>query len=201
MPRQMRRPTRPPTSRPRPAERSPLALPARGLRDAAVRLRVPREADAHAIAQACSDAEIARWTKVPSPYTLEDARAWIAGAEIQRRHGTELQLVIAQVGEKRPVGSAALRLRDDPEPHGDIGYWVAAGARRAGVGRRAVRLLARHGLQAFGLAWIEIAVSPHNEASLALARSAGFEPHTVELREFKGRMEEFELFRLTGSRR
>ena len=77
-----------------------------------------------------------------------------------RAHGTELQLVIAQVGEKRPVGSAALRLRDDPEPHGEIGYWVAAGARRAGVGRRAVRLLARHGLQAFGLAWIEIAVSP-----------------------------------------
>jgi RimJ/RimL family protein N-acetyltransferase len=163
-----------------------------------VRLRVPRETDAHAIAEGCSDAEIARWTKVPSPYTLEDARAWIAAAELQRRSGNELQLVIVRVGEDRPVGSVALRLRADPEPHGEVGYWVAAPARRAGVGGRAVRLLARHGLAAFGLVWIEIAVSPHNEASRALARSAGFEPHTVELREFKGRMEEFELFRLSG---
>ena len=163
-----------------------------------VRLRAPRESDAHAIAEGCSDAEIARWTKVPSPYTLEDARAWIAAAELQRRAGNELQLVIVRVGEKRPVGSAALRLRADPEPHGEIGYWVAAGARRAGVGGRAVRLLARHGLGAFGLAWIEIAVSPRNEASRALARSAVYELHTVELREFKGRMEEFELLRLTA---
>lgn len=161
-----------------------------------VRLRAPRESDAHAIAEGCSDAEIARWTKVPSPYTLEDARAWIAAAELQRENGSELQLVIVQKGEDRPVGGAALRLRANPEPHGEIGYWVAACARRAGVGARAVRLLARHGLEALGLGWIEIAVSPHNEPSRALARSAGFELHTVELREFKGRMEEFELFRL-----
>lgn len=192
----MRRPTRLPTSRPRPADRSPLALPARALGDGVVRLRAPRESDAHAIAEGCSDAEIARWTKVPSPYTLEDARAWIVAAELQRRNGSELHLVIVQGDEDRPVGGATLRLRADPEPHGEIGYWVAARARRAGVGARAVGLLARHGLEALGLGWIEIAVSPRNEPSRALARSAGFEPHTVELREFKGRMEEFELFRL-----
>ena len=82
----------------RPAERSPLALPARGLRDRVLRLRPPRESDAHAIAEGCSDAEIARWTKVPSPYTLEDARAWIAAAELEPARGNELQLVIAAGG-------------------------------------------------------------------------------------------------------
>jgi RimJ/RimL family protein N-acetyltransferase len=163
-----------------------------------VRLRAPRESDAHAIAKGCSDAEVARWTKVPSPYTLEDARAWIAATELQRDNGSELQLVIVQKGEDRPVGGTALRFRADPEPHGELGYWVAARARRGGVGARAVRLLARHGLEALGLAWIEIAVSPHNQPSRRLAQSAGFEPHTVELREFKGRMEEFELFRLSA---
>jgi RimJ/RimL family protein N-acetyltransferase len=162
-------------------------------------LRAPRESDAHAIAEGCSDAEVARWTKVPSPYTIEDARAWIVVAELQRENGSELQLVIVRKGEDRPVGGTALRFRADPEPHGEIGYWVASRARRAGVGARAVRLLAHHGLEALGLAWIEIAVSPQNEASRRLARSAGFEPHAVELREFKGRMEEFELFRLVRS--
>jgi RimJ/RimL family protein N-acetyltransferase len=175
-----------------------LALPARGLGDGVVRLRAPRESDAHAIVEGCSDAEIARWTKVPSPYTVEDARLWIAASEIQREKGSELQLVIVRKGEGRPVGSVALRLRAEPEPWGEIGYWVAASARRAGVGGRAVRLLAGHGLEALGLRWIEIAVSPLNQPSCRLAQSAGFDPHTVELREFKGRMEEFELFRLGG---
>ena len=165
-----------------------------------MRLRAPRESDAHAIARGCSDADIARWTRVPSPYTLEDARAWIALAELQRERGQELQLVIVLEGQDRVVGGSALRLRTRPEPHGEIGYWVAASARREGIGLRAVRLLARHGLEAVGLRWIESAVSPHNEASLALARSAGFEPHTTELREFKGRMEEFALFRLNLDR-
>jgi ribosomal-protein-serine acetyltransferase len=103
--------------------------------------------------------------------------------------------VIVRAAEDRPVGGAALRVRADPEPHGEIGYWVAAGARRLGMGSRGVRLLARHGLEALGLSWIEIAVSPRNEASRRLALSAGFEPYGVELREFKGAMEEFEVFR------
>ena len=109
-------------------------------------------------------------------------------------HGTELQLVIAQVGEKRPVGSAALRLRDDPEPHGEIGYWVAAGARRAGVGRRS-RAAARAPRPAGIRPGVDRdrRVPRTTRRHLALARSAGFEPHTVELREFKGRMEEFAL--------
>jgi RimJ/RimL family protein N-acetyltransferase len=165
------------------------------LGDGVVRLRAPRESDAHAIAKGCTDPEVARWTKVPSPYTLEDARAWIATAELQREHGSELQLVIVQADEDRVVGGVALRLLADPEPHGDIGYWVATGARRLGVGSRAVRLLAHHGLEALGLRWIEIIVSPRNEASRRLALSAGFDAYAVELREFKGAMEEFEVFR------
>jgi RimJ/RimL family protein N-acetyltransferase len=160
-----------------------------------VRLREPRAADAHAIARGCSDPEVARWTKVPSPYTLEDARAWIATAQLQRDHGTELALVIVRPEEDRVVGGISLRLRADPEPHGDIGYWVAAGARRGGLGARAVRLLASHGLEELGLRWLEITVSPQNEASRRLALRAGFEVRGTELREFKGRMEEFELYR------
>jgi [ribosomal protein S5]-alanine N-acetyltransferase len=161
-----------------------------------VRLRPPRESDAHAITRGCSDAEVARWTKVPSPYTLEDARAWIATAELQRRRGSELPLVIARVHDDRVVGSIALRLREDPEPHGEIGYWVAAEARGKGIGTRAVLLLTHHGRDTLGLHWIEVAVSPLNEPSRRLAAAAGFESRAVELREFKGAMEEFEVFRL-----
>jgi RimJ/RimL family protein N-acetyltransferase len=160
-----------------------------------VRLRAPREPDAHAIAEGCSDPEVARWTRVPSPYTLEDARTWIALALTGREAIRELQVVIVREGEDRPVGGVALRLRDDPEPFGDIGYWVAAAHRGRGYGRRAAGLMAEHGLGRLGLRYVEIVASPANEASRRVALGAGFRPAGRELREFKGRMEEFDLFR------
>lgn len=160
-----------------------------------IRLRAPRPDDAHAIAAGCSDPAVARWTKVPSPYTLEDARAWIAMAARVRALGTELPLVIVREGEDRVVGGVALRPRAAPEPHGEVGYWVAAAVRRQGFGARAVRLVTAHGFDRLGLRWIEITVSPRNTPSLALARSTGFTSQGRELREFKGAMEEFEIFR------
>jgi ribosomal-protein-alanine N-acetyltransferase len=119
-------------------------------------------------------------------------------AERVRAHGTELPLVIVREGEDRVVGGVALRPRTEPEPHGEVGYWVAAAARRQGLGARAVRLITAHGLEQLGLHWIEITVSPRNAASLALARSAGFTSQGTELREFKRAMEEFEIFRRTA---
>jgi RimJ/RimL family protein N-acetyltransferase len=170
-------------------------LPAEGLGDGTVRLRPPCGDDAHAIARGCSDPAVARWTKVPSPYTLEDARAWIATAESTRERETELALVLVRPTDDRVVGGISLRFRDGSDPHGDIGYWVAADSRGAGLGARAVRLLTAYALDELGLPWVEIAVSPRNEASRRVALSAGFESEGTELREFKGALEEFELFR------
>jgi RimJ/RimL family protein N-acetyltransferase len=143
----------------------------------------------------CNDPDVARWTKIPSPYTLEDARAWIALSALERERGREVQLLIVRDPPDRVVGGVALRLRTDPEPYGDIGYWIAAEERGQGVARRAAGLLAEHALQSVGLPYVEIAVSPANEPSRRVALGAGFRPAARELREFKGRMEEFDVFR------
>jgi RimJ/RimL family protein N-acetyltransferase len=131
---------------------------------------------------------------VPSPYTLEDARAWIALSAVERERGSGLHLVVS-AAEEQVAGAVALRLVERPRRHGEIGYWVAASARRTGVGTRAVRLLTQHAFDALGLPYVEIMVSPRNQASRALARRAGFESHNRELREYKGELVEFEIFR------
>jgi len=159
-----------------------------------VRLRPPEDRDAHRIAQICADPEIARWTNVPSPYTLEDARGWIALAAIERERGTGLHLVAVRITDKRVVGAAALRLHGDSETFGDAGYWVAADARRGGVAARSVGLITAHAFGALLLHRVEIVISPENEASLAVARRCGYTEDRRELREFKGALMEFAVF-------
>jgi [ribosomal protein S5]-alanine N-acetyltransferase len=132
---------------------------------------------------------------VPSPYTLEDARGWIALAAVERDRGTGLHLVAVRVADDRIVGAAALRLEELPEPHGDAGYWVAANARRTGIAARSVDLVTDHALGALSLPYVEIVISPDNDASLAVARRCGYTEQRRELREFKGELTEFAVFR------
>ena len=132
---------------------------------------------------------------MPSPYTLEDARAWIALAAVERLRGTGLHLLAERIADGRIVGSAALRLHRRPRTSGEVGYWVAPDARRAGVGTGAVRLLTAFALGPLGLPFVEIVISPDNAASLALARRAGFREQGGQLREFKGELTEFTLWR------
>ncbi len=160
-----------------------------------VRLRPPADGDAGRIARICADPEIARWTNVPAPYTLEDARAWMALAAVERERGTALHLVAVRTADDRVVGAAALRLHELPEPHADAGYWVAADARRTGIAARAVDLVSGLAFGALSLAAVELVVSPQNEASLAVARRCGYTERRRELREFKGALAEFAIFR------
>ena len=50
------------------------------LEDGDVVLRPFVDEDVPAIVAACQDPEIPRWTSVPSPYTEDDARRYLAGA-------------------------------------------------------------------------------------------------------------------------
>jgi RimJ/RimL family protein N-acetyltransferase len=159
-----------------------------------VRLRPPHEEDIAAIAAACADPEIGRWTRVPHPYTREDARTWVALAQIARSRGFALHLLIAGVDDDRLRGSIAIELRARPAPHGELGYWVAADERGQGVATRAVRLLAEWGLETLDLPRLEIHLLPENQPSRRVARRAGFELESTRLIEFKGRLEEFEVY-------
>lgn len=55
-----------------------------------------------------------------------------------------------------------------------LGYWIGVGYARQGFMREGLRLELDHAFVRMGLHRIEANIQPHNEASLALARSAGF---------------------------
>jgi RimJ/RimL family protein N-acetyltransferase len=163
-----------------------------------VRLRPPREDDVPAIAAACVDAEIGRWTRVPHPYTREDASSWLALSSIARARGSALHLLIAGVDDDGLRGSIGLEVRARPAPHGELGYWIAAEQRGRGLATRAVRLLSDWTLESLALPRLEIHVLPENEPSRRVASGAGFELESTRAIEFKGRVEEFEVYVRAG---
>jgi RimJ/RimL family protein N-acetyltransferase len=150
-----------------------LQYPEPALSDGVVTLRAFDDADVSALATMMDDPEIARWTRVPSPYRERDALEWLASIPVFLRREELLPFAVTDAESGELVGSIALRFRE--EGRGELGYTIARWARRRGVATRAVRLLSRYSFEEQGVARLEVFVQPGNDASLALAEGLGFQ--------------------------
>ena len=175
-----------------------IPLPDPPLEDGTVALRRWHQADRGALVEACQDPEIPRWTAVPSPYGAGDAREYLARAEIDRRSGRELGLAVVEADGGTLLGSCGLARFDWQDRKAEVGYWVAAAARRRSVGSRATGLLARWAIAELGMERVELLANPLNEASQRLALRAGFTREGLlrEYRRRKGQREDLIMFSL-----
>lgn len=153
----------------------PFPPPDPPLTDGSVVLRLPRDADAPAIAEACSDPEIARWIPIPIPYRLEDARTFVAFAAEGWSTGREPTLVIADAASRALLGAIAVHRRIDEPAKAAVGYWLAPNARGRGAATRAVRLVTRWAFEVEpALVRMELLTAVDNAASGRVALRAGF---------------------------
>ncbi|MCE3551058.1 GNAT family N-acetyltransferase [Pseudonocardia sp. RS11V-5] len=142
------------------------------LTGAQVRLRPWTPDDADAVFAACQDAEIQRWTTVPSPYSYDDAVGYVTTFAPQAWQQGDAVFAIVDTATGSPVGSiGAHGVRGGTA---EIGYWVAAAARGRGLARDALRTLARWCLREVGVARLELMVDPTNLGSRRVAEVAGF---------------------------
>jgi [ribosomal protein S5]-alanine N-acetyltransferase len=152
--------------------------------DGVIALRPWTGADAPEIV-ACvdGDEDIARWLdQVPQPYSLADAKTYIAGigeqayavtdAESGRVLGSiglrwnEIESHRGQVSSTRPV----------PGQHSnvaEVGYWVREDARGRGTATRALALVATVAFEQ-GAARVQLRAAVGNTASRRVAEKAGF---------------------------
>ena len=151
----------------------PIPIPRPPLTDGGIVLRPWERRDVPAVAAACQDPEIPRWTVVPYNYTEGHARDFIGGtaADIAAGRGVDLAIVDA---DDRLLGALGMSNFDWSQLKAEIGYWTVARHRRRGVGARATRLLSVWALTTLGLERLELLANPRNEASLRLAERAGF---------------------------
>jgi RimJ/RimL family protein N-acetyltransferase len=112
-----------------------------------IRLRRWRHADAERVMQACSDERTQHWlgASLPSPYTLQDACAYIAGRSQEASEGKGVYWCVADLKSDRCLGAVAVMdLRAALGTAGEIGYWTHPDARGRAVMSQAVRLAVRH---------------------------------------------------------
>jgi RimJ/RimL family protein N-acetyltransferase len=139
-------------------------------------LRAWRMEDAPAVAEACRDAEIARWLAfVPQPYTSDDARRYIQECIEASDDRRPFAITDAETGAV--IGSIDLRITRLGAGH--IGYWMAADARGRGLGTAALRTLTRWAIEELGVGRVELVTDPDNIASQRVAEKAGFQREGV----------------------
>jgi RimJ/RimL family protein N-acetyltransferase len=150
-----------------------IPLPDPPLTDGDILLRPWERRDVTAVAAACQDPEIPRWTVVPYHYTERHARDFIDGTAADLAAGRELALAVVDA-EDRLVGAVGIANFDWPDLKAEIGYWIAAEARQRAIATRATRLVAVWAITKLGLERLELLANPRNEASQRVAERAGF---------------------------
>ncbi len=145
------------------------------LTDGVVSLRPWGEPDdVAAITAACNDRAIAEFLdQIPSPYTEEDARAYIEICRIGWRQGSPTNFAIVEAGPA--VGAIGVRWLDGLDAGtAEVGYWMAPDARGRGLCSRALRLVSRWVLEEARAPRLQLRADEQNLASNKVAQNAGF---------------------------
>ena len=158
----------------------PLEVPHPPLTDGRVLLRAFEDDDVEAIVTACADPLIVKYcTAIPQPYGEREARAWLQTHRHTRRAGTELPLCIADAATGELLGATSLHRVEWVHHRAETGYWIAPWARRRGAAAAGLRLVSDWALGPLGLGRVELFAETDNDASQAVAETAGFEREGV----------------------
>ncbi len=150
-----------------------IVLPGEPLVDAPTWLRPWRDSDVPAVAEACRDREIARWTTVPDNYGEADARAFLLYRHDALLAGATAPFAVVSEADEL-LGSIALLRIDSEQARAEAGYWLARWGRGQGHATRALRLICQWGFSALGLGRIELFAATGNKPSQRVAERAGF---------------------------
>lgn len=138
-------------------------------------LRPWEAGDVEDLCVACRDEEIQRWTTIPSPYGRADAEHFVLDvAPTQWRDGTGAHFAVLDAETGSLLGSAGLVAIEPAARRAEVGYWVAAGARRQGVAGRALSLLCRWAITTKEIERLALMADVGNVASRRVAERAGF---------------------------
>ena len=150
----------------------PLTYPDPPLEQDGVRLRPWSLEDLDDVVRCCNDEQVRRFLPpIPIPYTPLDAEEFITGAdEALERDSVTMAVCDAASGELR--GAVGMRMLEPGVAQ--FGYWVDPEARGRGIASTALTLVSRWVLRELAPARLQLFTDVENEASMRVAKRAGF---------------------------
>lgn len=137
-----------------------------------IALRQFRLSDAGAIAVACQDPDIPRFTMVPDGMTEAQARAWVErGLEWWSRGVARFAITILPSDEC--VGQIGIQF-DHTAHRAEAFYWLDPTARGQGYAAEALRLVTAWAFRDFDIVRVQLVTHLDNDASQRVAESCGF---------------------------
>src|SRR6476469_3461646 len=130
-----------------------LSLPAGGISDGTVLLRMPLDSDVDTLVPVFADPEMREAGNLPA-FDREEAVVALAQIPAMAAAGRLLPMIAADARTGQTLGGGTLHHLDAERSIVEIGYWVLPEARRRRVATRIARLLAGH---AFALGVVRVA--------------------------------------------
>ena len=135
-------------------------------------LRPPWPEDAAALHVAVAHWDVARFTaRLPWPYTLDDARAYIAAARADRRRA---DFLVTARGDGAILGGSGWSAPDDPAGDPDLGYWLTPAAWGRGYATEAAAAVAAFAMDTMRLPRLAAGHYFDNPASGTILQRIGF---------------------------
>jgi RimJ/RimL family protein N-acetyltransferase len=152
-----------------PAEIIPETAPC-ALQTARLILRRPQPEDARTLAALANDIRIAQnTTRIPHPYVLSDAQAWLRA--IAGKEGEATYLVTLASGTV--IGACGIELRDGKIP--ELGYWIGTQHWGQDYATEAVRAVIDHAFATLGCEELRSGSRISNPASRRVLEKCGFQ--------------------------
>ncbi|EME71155.1 NTP pyrophosphohydrolase [Paramagnetospirillum caucaseum] len=139
---------------------------------ARLRLRPVADKDLDALAALLGDWDVVRLTAaIPHPYSLDDAKAFVADQEIRRIEGKGVALAMERTTDGVLVGVMGFGLERDGAP--ELGYWIGKDFWGQGYATEAGHRLIRHLFDTLGFERAWASYHPDNLASKRVLEKLG----------------------------
>lgn len=136
-------------------------------------LRPWREKDAEILQSIANHKSISKFTRVPYPYKLKDAKKFIRDSAKKRRKKEEFCFAIVIKNTNELIGSISLVKINWFYKWAEVGYWIGKDFRGNGFMSEAVRGLLDYGFKKINLNRIEINCFVENKASKRVIEKVG----------------------------
>jgi len=146
------------------------------LSDGVITIRPWNSSDIEWVYGTCQDEAIQRWTRVPSPYSRDDAEHFVithAGNSWDAGVGAHFAVVASE--DEGLVGSVALSDVRTFDRVSEGGFWTVPESRGQGLTTRALSLLTHWAIETAGFVRLELNIEVENAASRVVGELSGYQ--------------------------